>query len=162
MQDYNSEYAVCQAAILFLNSLINNNLSGYYTLGYTYHTALKEWGLHLCATQTVWSRQQRYIELFLMSVLSSRREGKNHIHIAGGATLHSVFSKKGRDCLGLGITSAIMAELANETTIELTYKYQIHNYISIQPNIQLIINPIGTGVRLKNALFTALRMEFAL
>jgi porin len=45
-----------------------------------------------------------------------------------------------------------------ETNIELTYRAQLADWIVVQPDIQYIINPGGTGA-LKNALVLGLRFE---
>ena len=147
------------------NSLIKDHLPGHYSIGATYHTAEKEFCIHLCAEQTIWEHKQRSIELFIMSALCKKdiEENNNHFHIGGGVVLNKVFSKRGRDILSLGVTSAVMANtLHNETAIELSYCYQVHDNISLQPDIQYIIKPMGIGVPLKNALFLALRTEIAL
>lgn len=154
----------CIAAVEYrVLSNINDRLPGRYTVGFTYHTAEKEYGAHLSAMQSVWVRNNRSLNLFLMSALSEKDRDNNHFHLGGGVTCTGVFSSKGRDEAGLGVTAAFLASAKkHETTIELTYRYRVHDNIYLQPNLQYIINPAGTGAHLKNALFTAIRTEIQL
>ena len=67
------------------------------------------------------------------------------------------------DILGLGAFTVFFSDEAGhkkhaETSVELYYKAQVAGWMAIQPDIQYIINPGGTGSR--NALAIGGRLEF--
>jgi porin len=78
---------------------------------------------------------------------------------------------KGRDSdqLGLAIASAFTSRsyrlsvpsTRSETSIELTYRAPLSNWLTVQPNIQYVINP-GTDPSVRNALAFGLRTELTL
>lgn len=139
---------------------IKNELQGQYQVGFTYETAGRNWGVYLNASQAVWKRNQKTLNLFVMSALERHLSEHMYFQISGGASMTGVFSKKGKDVLGIACTSAMSSnKLEHETAIELTYQYQIHEFIYLQPDIQYIINPSGTEEELDNALMLLLRLK---
>lgn len=139
-----------------------NDYRGRYVAGVTYHTGEQEWRVHFNACHTIWQNVSRQLQLFVTGAISRKHLDNNHIHIGGGALLTGVFSQKGKDAMGLASSTAIMANLPNETVLELTYQYQIIENISLQPDIQYIINPCGTDMSLKSALVMGIRVEIGI
>lgn len=155
----NSEKGVVLTTEYNYKTNINNNLEGRYCIGFTYQTALRKWGVHLNAAQAVWKQNQHQLSLFAMYAICKGDERNYHNHLGAGITMEGVFSKHGRDALGLAFTTEFLESThLYETTIELTYQYHIHENIFLQPDIQYVINPSGTGMPLKNALVMALRV----
>lgn len=89
----------------------------------------------------------------------------NHNHFYSLGVNYKGFSKKRTDdVMGLalayfGIDDAL---IKHETAIELTYKLQMNEHLFIQPDIQYIINPAGTGVKLNNSLVGIVRFGMEL
>ena len=85
----------------------------------------------------------------------------NHNYFYSLGVNYKNFSKKrANDAMGLavayfGIDDAL---IKHETAIELTYKFQLNEHLYIQPDIQYIINPAGTGTKLENALVGIVRV----
>lgn len=67
--------------------------------------------------------------------------------------------KRPSDQLGVAIAYAGIDErdIGSETAIEMTYKLQMNKYIYLIPDIQFIVNPAGTNVKLKNAVVGFIR-----
>ena len=138
---------------------IHNALEGKYSMGFTYQTASSCWGIHLNAAQAVWQQGHHSLSLFAMYAVCKTEKKNFHNHLGCGITMDGVFSKQGRDAMGLACTTAFMETTHSyETVIELTYQYNIHKNIFLQPDFQYVIHPAGTEQRLNNALVMALRM----
>jgi porin len=85
---------------------------------------------------------------------------------SGGITYTGLIKGRDEDQLGLSASTAFTskgyrlttgAEKA-ETLIELTYRAEIAPWLSVQPNVQYIINP-GTDPAIRNALALGIRTE---
>jgi len=88
----------------------------------------------------------------------------NFGYFGAGCSYTGVFSSKGSDMLGLAFSDGIRDKKfgKDEITIELTYKAQLSDQIYIQPDLQYVVNPGGTGIQLGNATVGMVRlgMEF--
>ncbi len=78
-----------------------------------------------------------------------------------GCSYSNIFSKKHNDALGLAMAMGIQDSNIgpDETSLELTYQYNIGDHIFLQPDSQYVINP-GTDYSLDNALVGTLRFGF--
>jgi len=125
---------------------INQNVFGFYT--YT--------------DQKIWEHNNKSLGLFVQLGYSPCSEVTNNVFVGSGFNYTGLFSHKGNDILGLAIaTEHFTNKLKSETTIELSYQCQITNNIFIQPDIQYIFNPAGTGETLKNVLAGIIRFGFS-
>jgi porin len=85
----------------------------------------------------------------------------------GGSVSHIIFPKKD-DQLAIAFASAKINQyeaesntfnpFRNESVIELTYKIQLHDRVSFQPDFQYILNPAGTEIA-RNAFVGLFRTE---
>lgn len=102
------------------------------------------------------------LSIFYQLGFSPRND--NIAYFGTGIHYSGLFSKKVSDTFGLAMARGIMTEEAakDETTIELTYKYQLNKLLYIQPDLQYVINPGGTGQNLDNAFVGIVRfgLEF--
>ena len=79
------------------------------------------------------------------------------------------FAGRNNDQFGLAIATAATSQsyrqsvlsTRSETAIELTYRAPLTNWLTVQPNIQYVINP-GTNPAVRNALAFGLRTELTL
>ncbi len=94
-------------------------------------------------------------------------------YIGAGASLTGFWSARPDDAVGFGVATALTGdnyadaqELAGsntdsqETNLELTYRTPITDWLTLQPDIQYVINP-GVNPELDNALVIILRFELS-
>jgi len=90
----------------------------------------------------------------------SPKSKNNHNHFYSiGLNYKGLFNKRPTDLLGVAVAYAGIdrSAVGSETAIELTYRFQLNDYIYLRPDIQYIINPAGTENILDNALVGFLR-----
>jgi porin len=146
----------------------HKELSGTFKAGFYSHNHLLEesffeklpdslnnhlFGIYTNADQKIWIQNNKSIGLFAQLGYSPSDACTNDFYFGLGVNYTGLFSKKGSDVLGLAIAhECFRARSYSETIIELTWKYQLTRKISIQPDLQYIINPAGTGRPLNNSL----------
>jgi porin len=95
----------------------------------------------------------------------------NNKYFGLGINLFSPFPKQEDDVFGIAFAYAglsnkyldVSSELRSyEGVLEITYHAKINDNISIQPNIQYVINPMGTGILANNAFAGILRFKVEL
>jgi len=90
----------------------------------------------------------------------SPKSKNNHNHFYSiGLNYKGLFNERPTDLLGVAVAYAGIdrSAVGSETAIELTYRFQLNDYIYLRPDIQYIINPAGTENILDNALVGFLR-----
>ena len=130
-----------------------------FKLGGFYHTGVENWGVYGSIGGQLWQTGDRHIDAFASGAFSSRKEDQVTASLTAGATLTSLLSREGKDCLGLGLATAAPVGKAWETAIELNYRYQFNDHLYLSPDLQYIINPAGTEGA-KNALVGTIRLGF--
>ncbi len=135
------------------------HLDGRFKFGGYYHSASRVWGIHASVDQPVGER----VGLFAQAALSPRDRVDNNIYLSLGANFHGVFSRHRRDAAGVAIAHAGLHSLPgrHETAVELYYRYNFTDNIALQPDVQYIVNPSGTGAALPDALVGILRLAVA-
>jgi porin len=119
-------------------------------------------GLYTYADQNIWRQNNKSIGLFVQMGYSPCKRITNNFFIGMGLNYTGFFSKQSRDILGLAFAQERFTNgMKNETDIELSYQYQITKNIFIQPDVQYIFNPAGTGESLKNAFAGILRFSLS-
>ncbi len=127
-------------------------------------------GIYLLADQQLWLNGNRSFGVFTQLGYSPTDVTDHGVYFGGGFNLTGAFTRKGTDNLGISIgcvnpriNSSINAEQTPtlrdncETVVELTYNYSVSKHLFIQPDIQYIIKPSGTGKALNNAFAGILR-----
>lgn len=92
----------------------------------------------------------------------SPRKINSHNHYYGlGLNYKGLFDDRPDDVCGLALAYAKIDrnDIGSETAIELVYDFQLNKYMHIKPDLQYVINPAGTDVKLKNALVGMLRFQ---
>ena len=142
---YSHNHIVEESLFQKLPDSLNNHLFGIYTN----------------IDQKIWTQNNKSIVLFAQLGYSPSDACTNDFYFGLGVNYVSLFSKQGNDVLGLAIAhECFRGRSFSETTIELTWKYQLTGNISIQPDLQYIINPAGTGRPLNNSLAGNFRLGF--
>ncbi|PKL81868.1 MAG: hypothetical protein CVV24_13020 [Ignavibacteriae bacterium HGW-Ignavibacteriae-3] len=156
-------------------STLINNKPGSFKIGGYYHTGLRQngeegdfpvtifnnnYGFYLIADQLIWESKNRSgLGLFAQLAFSPEKINQENYYIGAGFNYTGILSSGGEDVLGLSFAHAGLKKINNngETTVEFFYKTQLAENIFIQPDIQYIINPSGTDIKLDNSFAMILR-----
>lgn len=115
-------------------------------------------GLYAYADQEVWRKNEKSLGLFLQLGYSPSNASTNNYYFGAGLNYAGLLKKEGTDILGLAVAHQHFSEgLNSETAIELTYQYPLTKNLFIQPDIQYIVNPAGTGETIDNCFTANLR-----
>lgn len=152
------------------------DMEGTYKVGAYYHSGLSEvdeltqestqvfrdnYGFYLIADQTVYEQGNRKITLFAQLAAAPKSKNEHGYYLGLGASCHGVFSREGKDMLGLAVANLDLRRASHnhETAVELFYKWQFSDNFALQPDLQYIVNPSGTEDKLNNALLGILRLH---
>ena len=99
------------------------------------------------------------ISFFSQIGLSPKSLNKHNHYYSIGMNYTGISLGRPNDQLGLAVAYAGFDgnNIGSETAIELTYKFQINKNIYVRPDLQYIINPVGTNKKLENALVGSVR-----
>lgn len=121
---------------------------------------IRKYGFYLVADQYLYTSQsgQKYA-MFIQASYGPAKENLNNYYLGLGLNISNIKIKNINSTLGIAMAHAGLKtpEYIHETSFELTYKMELTENISIQPDVQYIINPMGTGVALNNATVGILR-----
>ncbi len=152
-----------------------NEFSGTYKGGFYYHTGgfeddelgLKSqtidrnFGFYFIGDQTIWRlNENKKIDLFTQLAWSPGSINSHNFYAGGGFNFHGLLEGDHENTLGVAVAHAGFHRSfqKHETVIETFFKYQLNNYISLQPDFQLIINPASAEEKLNNALIGFIRV----
>lgn len=151
-------------------------LTGTYKAGYYYHTGhiqqvdngadkvfKDNYGFYAIADQQIWqgSGSGRTMSIFSQFAMSPKAINNLHYYMGGGLSFSGLM-KRFENTIGLAFAHSKFhaTALGSETAIEFFYKMRITKTISIQPDFQYIINPMGNERKLNNALVAIMRLGF--
>lgn len=145
----------------FNRSLIKDKI-GSYKLGIYYHqhndsieVEQQNRGLYFVGSQSLSDKLTIFSQIGI-----SPKTLNEHNHYYSLGFKYSGFSESHpEDFCGVAVAYAGIDNNPNggETAIELTYQNRVTPNIYIRPDIQYIVNPAGTGMKLKNALVAMFR-----
>ena len=131
--------------------------SGKYKLGVYYHrhndsvnVEQKTKGLYVICDQQITEKLSAFSQIGY-----SPKSVINHNHFYSvGLNYKGLITKRPKDQMGLAVAYAAIdqSEVGSETAVELTYQVELNDNFYVRPDIQYIINPAGTAVKLDNAL----------
>ncbi|MBV9554461.1 MAG: carbohydrate porin [Alphaproteobacteria bacterium] len=150
-----------------------------------------DWAVYGIVDQKIWQREganDQGIGVFVQAMGGPGDRNLSNFFIEGGVNWQAPFKERGDDAFGiafsyLGISPAaraFSADLAaftgvgsryasNETVLEATYLATVTSWLTLQPDIQYVINPGANGIpgpfgtrALPNALVLGLRATFRL
>lgn len=138
---------------------LNNSLEQIFGLEIPDTLRKKNFGAFLHLDRCVFSKGNKNLGVFVQLGFSPSESSQNKGYLGVGANYSGLFSKKGNDVAGLAFACvSLNSPGLCETSIEMTYRYAITDYFSIQPDLQYIINPSGSGEQLENCLAGNLRL----
>lgn len=115
---------------------------------------IRKYGFYLVADQYLYtSNRGQTFAVFVQASYGPSKENLNNYYLGMGLNISNIRMRKINSTLGIAMAHAGLKtpEYIHETSIELTYKMELTENISIQPDVQYIINPMGTGTALDNA-----------
>jgi porin len=122
----------------------------------------RNYGVYCIADHCLWEKQNssKKLTAFAQVVASPEKYNTHHLYFGGGFTFSGIFGDGSGDLLGIGIAHAVFnhMESNSETVIEFNLHKDFGDNFFIQPDIQYVINPSGTDVKLDNALIGFVRM----
>jgi len=136
--------------------------TGNYKVGVYYHQhndtiALeqKNGGLYFVGDQQISDK----LYIFSQIGLCPKKMNKNNRYISLGLNCKGLIETRKNDQFGIAIAYAGIhdSKVGSETAIEMTYKFELTKNIYMRPDIQYIINPAGTDVKLQNDLVGFIR-----
>jgi porin len=132
-------------------------------------------GAYLVGDQTLWSAgrgRPTALSAFLQLGLGDGRVNQVSGYVGGGLTVTAPIAGRAQDEVGLAVAGAMNGShydraraaagtrAASETTVELTYLAQLGSWLAVQPDVQYVIHPGGSGTR-QNALVPGFRIALS-
>ncbi len=130
-------------------------------------------GVYALADAHVWSEGNRALDAYIRMGMAESRFNAVSTYAGAGIVLTGPIASRAEDQIGLSIASAgagqdfrRAADMAGtpthsrETTIELTYRAPLTDWLTIQPDLQYVMHP-GFDRSLDDALVIGLRVEFS-
>ncbi len=171
-----SEFELCRLV---------NDLPESYKIGAYYHTnnfidysdttisRKGNYGGYFISDMVLWSgfnHPDSYLGLFVQAGIAPKNINQVNFYVGAGMHINGVLPTRFNDAFGIGVAyvnispsyrNLMKNTYIGETAVELTYKMQVFDHYSIQPNLQYIINP-GATTLLKNALVATMRFNIYL
>lgn len=135
------------------------------------------WGIYALGEKVIFSKNNNPTEnlsVFYRTGISDKKTNRIDTYLGGGVVYSGIFPKHSHDQIGFAVAAAHnsakfkKARLKEgkiydnwEVVLELSYRAQINNWCSIQPDVQYIVNP-GYDPSLKNAVAIGARIEISL
>ncbi|MGE0078005.1 MAG: carbohydrate porin [Bacteroidales bacterium] len=153
----------------------NKQYAGTYKLGYYYHTGLSQkndlgvfekvfdynYGFYAIADQTIYGNEasNRSISAFAQVAASPRSINNLYYYMGGGLNFNEMLKTRFSNSFGVAFAYSRFHNSiqTNETVFEVYCKLQVTANIAIQPDLQYIINPMGSDQLLDNALVAFMR-----
>lgn len=120
----------------------------------------KNYGFYVIADQTLWQKSDNTkVGFFAQAAVSPGNINLHNYYFGGGLSCSGLSGEQCDDALGVAFAHAGLNDknLKSETVIELFYRTTLTENIYIQPDVQYIINPAGSGKNLNNALAAFIR-----
>ena len=106
---------------------------------------------------------KKNLAVFIQFGLSPKKHNTNFYYAGLGFNFTGLFSRQGNDVIGLAVAhDGLRGITGNETTLEFIYRLTIYSVLFLQPDIQYIVNPAGTGEQPDNCLAVSLRVGISL
>lgn len=150
-----------------------NGLQGTWKFGAYFHNHMEsadeaggavyrdDYGFYFVADQLLIDDPDgKKLAFFTQAGVSPYDRNENNFYLGAGINYSGLMDGRMDDILGIAVAHAGFHNSSrnNETTIEVSYRRQLNAYLFIQPDIQYVINPAGTGESLNNALAGILRV----
>lgn len=139
-----------RAGIYYHSQLVVTSEENNKTKLYNYNT-----GLYIIADQMIYQKpgSNGGLGIFAQLAISPKAINTHNLYYGLGLSYQGLFKNREDDKLGIAFTNAGFSEKdkKNETVLEICYKAQLTENLYIQPDLQYVIHPEGTGQTLPNA-----------
>ncbi len=98
------------------------------------------------------------VAAFARGSACKKQFNENYFFAGAGVNYYGLLKPDGSDVLGLAVARVSLSSTDDETAFELTYQSPVTENITLQPDVQYIVHPAGTGAVLPNALAGTLRL----
>jgi porin len=128
-------------------------------------------GAYIVADQMLIPEDSPEQGLGIFTMLSWAPSDRNIVdqNLSVGLVYKGLLEGRDNDIIGLGLTTIEFNRyqrnlngLSQETAIELYYRYQLTPWAAVQPDVQYIANPSGSGAQVQDALLFGLRFQLIL
>jgi len=160
-----------------MKNLLSESHAGNYKLGIYYHNHYGRnnpvdslmllthvnYGVYMVADQTLFEYGNgKILSAFAQLAWSPASKNTNFNYLGFGLNYKGLINRRPVDVLGIALARAGFKSdvFSSETTLEMTYKFQLCEQLYIQPDIQYIIHPAGTEMQLYNVLAGIIRFGF--
>lgn len=119
--------------------------------------------------QVLWQEKENQgLKAFFMAGGAPKNRNTIDMHLAWGITYTGLFPGRDEDDIGFAVTRASLSDKqkdaqgleSGETTLETTYRFVVNPQVSLQPDIQYVMDP-SADPAIKNATVFSLRCEIA-
>jgi len=130
-------------------------------------------GWYAIADRTVWRGDAATVAAFLRIGQAEEKYNPYDGYVGFGTTVAGFLASRPEDELGLAVAIGLAGDEfeasraldglgtdSHETTLELTWRAPVTDWLVLQPDVQYIVNP-GNDPELDNALVVALRFELS-
>jgi porin len=149
-----------------------------YKVGFYYHTGYSEkhseteqlsvvftenYGFYMITDHILARRNRRSVGIFSQLAYSPSSINTHHLYIGLGTNIKGLFKQKPDVEIGTAIAFADFKNQTNhthETIFELYCNIPLFSNFYVQPDMQYVLNPLGTEMELNNALVGMLRFGF--
>lgn len=116
-------------------------------------------GFYFIGEQEIWKTKTRRMVLFSQLGINPTPHRIDKGYISIGLNYNGLLSARKEDQAGVAIAYLDLKNgaVANETTVEMTYQWNVNPNVYLKPDVQYVFNPARTGVRYKNAVVSILR-----
>ncbi len=177
---FNKEEGVFGVTEYQITGTIQGRLAGSFRAGTYFHsggtgigadstagrTPSRNYGFYLIADQMICQKPGSTggLGIFAQIALSPKAINSHHQYFGLGMAYHGLLSGSNNDKLGIAFTHAGFKDQGKrgETVIEISYQAHLTKNLFVQPDFQYVINPEGTGLKLRNAVVGFLRFGVTL
>lgn len=169
--DFNRNDGLFSISEAEFTNVFFENFSNSIKIGYYYHNHFEDnndeqvryypkYGFYVVADQTLSNTgSEKKSSFFVQTGFCPSKKNDNDLYLGAGFNFYNLLGVKHSDVLGIAIAFAnFKNQKKSETTFEFTYLIYLTENIYAQPDLQYIINPMGTSEKLKNAFVGSLRL----
>src|SRR3990167_4271877 len=106
--------------------------------------------------EDTWYMGKRQCSLFLQAGDNLQDANVVPYYVGGGVRVKPLFNRRPDDVFSLGVASVGVQSARQETAYEVTYVIRLTKQVSLQPDLQYVVNPGGTN---PNALMGIVRVH---
>jgi porin len=149
-----------------LGASVIKGLAGSYKMGAYYRhcndsiaSKSDNYGIYFVGDQEVYRSQAGTVSAFVQIGTSPKKDNDNNYYLGGGVTCAGFIPGRKDDTFGIALAYAHLHRnpVGSETALEVTYRCQVTENISLRPDVQYVLNPTRSDIKRRNAIVGTLR-----